>query len=572
MTAMSTRSPERPATPSERRIPAAAATPPPSVLAGAVGILAALVTLAVAELVALMIDPASSPLLAVGSLVIDLVPSWVKDLVIALFGTNDKIVLLLCLGVVVAVLAVVAGVLEWRRSPWGTVVLAVVGAVAVIAATTRSGATGTWAAPTVVGVIAGVLVLRVGSERLRAWIGTEPRARVAPDRPALSGNDPSARAVPSGASPATASSRPDPSLAETAVDRRRFLVFTGATAVGALLVGIGSRVANAASAAAGAARRTLRLPTAATPAAPVPSGAELGINGLSPVVTPNAGFYRIDTALQVPSIDPAEWTLRVFGEVEEEFELTFDELLELPMQESVVTLACVSNEVGGDLIGNAVWLGYPLRELLARARPREGADMVLSRSIDGFTAGTPLAVLQEEDRDSLIAVGMNGEPLPLEHGFPARLVVPGLYGYVSATKWVTSLEVTRFSEARAYWTDRGWSAEGPVKTQSRIDVPADRAGIAAGRIPIAGVAWAQHTGIDRVEVRIDGGEWSEAQLATAISADTWVQWVYPWDATAGDHTIQVRATDAAGTTQGEREVPVVPDGAEGWHSIEVTVD
>jgi DMSO/TMAO reductase YedYZ molybdopterin-dependent catalytic subunit len=515
------------------------------VLAGAVGLLSALVTLAIAELVALMVDPASSPLLAVGSLVIDLVPAWVKDLVIALFGTNDKIVLLLVLGVLVAVLAVVAGLLEWRRSPWGTVLLAGVGAVAVVATTTRSGATGMWATPTIAGVVAGVLVLRVGSERLRAWIGD--------------------------GSPSSAVPYPDPSLADTAVDRRRFLVFTGATAIGAVLVGVGARVANAASAAAGAARRTLRLPSAVSPAAPIPSGADLAIDGLTPVVTPNADFYRIDTALQVPSIDPSTWSLRVHGEVEEEFELTWDDLLELPMQESVVTLACVSNEVGGDLIGNAVWLGYPLRELLARARPREGADMVLSRSIDGFTAGTPLAVLQEEDRDSLIAIGMNGEPLPLEHGFPARLVVPGLYGYVSATKWVTSLEVTRFSEASAYWTDRGWSAEGPVKTQSRIDVPTNRARVTAGRVAVAGVAWAQHRGIDRVEVRVDDGEWTPARLATPISADTWVQWVFEWDAPAGDHRIQVRATDTAGTTQGEREIPVVPDGAEGWHTIEVTV-
>ncbi len=543
MTAMSTRIPEQRTDPGDApsRPPTAVGAPSrPAPLAGAVGVLSAVVTLAIAELVALVVDPASSPLLAVGSLVIDLVPEWVKDLVIALFGTNDKLVLLLALAVLVAALAVVAGVLEWRRSPWGTLVLAAVGGVSVIAATTRSGATGLWATPTVAGVIVGVLVLRTGSERLRAWIGSGRRP----------GGD----------------GAPDPSLTETTVDRRRFLVFTGAAAIGAVLVGVGARVANAAAAAADAARRALTLPTPATAAAPIPTGADLGVDGLSPVITPNADFYRIDTALQVPSIDPTTWSLRVFGEVEEEFELSFDELLDLPLQESVVTLACVSNEVGGDLIGNAVWLGYPLRELLARARPREGADMVLSRSIDGFTAGTPLSVLQEEDRDALLAVGMNGQPLPLEHGFPARLVVPGLYGYVSATKWVVSLELTRFSAATAYWTDRGWSAEGPVKTQSRIDVPAN-----AGRVVVAGVAWAQHTGIERVEVRIDGGGWAEARLATPISADTWVQWSLHWDATPGRHTLQVRATDRSGTTQGEREIPVVPDGAEGWHTIDVTV-
>lgn len=554
MSPMSTSTPENDAAESPSfsppPVPSAPTTAPRRprgvVLAGVVGVVSAIATLAIAELVALVVAPSASPLLAVGSLVIDLVPGWVKDLVIALFGTNDKVVLLLCLAVLVAAIAVVSGLLEWRRAPWGTVVLGAVGVIGVVAATTRSGATGMWASPTVAGAIVGVLVLRFGSERLRAWIGTGP--------------------IRSGTA-----GRPDPSLADTAVSRRRFLVFTGATAVGAMLVGVGARVANAAAAAADVARRTLRLPAAVAPAAPVPAGADLGISGLSPVVTPNASFYRIDTALQVPGVDPASWSLRVFGEVEEEFELTWDELLELPMQESTVTLACVSNEVGGDLIGNALWLGYPIRELLARAKPREGADMVMSRSIDGFTAGTPLAVLQEEDRDSLLAIGMNGEPLPVEHGFPARLVVPGLYGYVSATKWVTSLEVTRFSKASAYWTDRGWSVEGPVKTQSRIDVPTDRARVSAGTVAVAGVAWAQHTGIERVEVRVDGGDWAEARLATAISADTWVQWVYEWEASSGSHTLQVRATDADGKTQGERSVPVVPDGAEGWHTIDVSV-
>jgi DMSO/TMAO reductase YedYZ molybdopterin-dependent catalytic subunit len=560
MTRMSTRAPEHSSAEPPSFVPPpapstagpgrpAARRPRPALWAGAVGLVSALATLAIAELVALVVAPAASPLLAVGSLVIDLVPSWVKDLVIALFGTNDKVVLLLCLAVLVAALAVVSGLLEWRRPPWGTVILGVVGTVAVVAATTRSGATGMWASPTVAGVVVGVLVLRFGSERLRAWIGD--------------GSAPAGTVRAPGA--------PDPSLADTAVSRRRFLVFTGATAIGAALVGVGARVANAAASAADTARRALRLPAATTPAAPVPAGADLGIDGLSPVVTPNADFYRIDTALQVPGVDPATWSLRVFGEVEEEFELSWDELLALPLQESTVTLACVSNEVGGDLIGNAVWLGYPIRELLARARPLAGADMVMSRSVDGFTAGTPLAVLQEEDRDSLLAIGMNGEPLPVEHGFPARLVVPGLYGYVSATKWVTSLEVTRFSAASAYWTDRGWSAEGPVKTQSRIDVPTNRANVAAGTVAVAGVAWAQHTGIERVEVRVDDGDWAEARLASAISADTWVQWVYEWEATAGDHRLQVRATDVAGTTQGERSVPVVPDGAEGWHTIDVTV-
>jgi DMSO/TMAO reductase YedYZ molybdopterin-dependent catalytic subunit len=501
------------------------------------GLASAAVTLGIAEAAALIVAPAASPLLAVGSLVIDLVPGWTKDLVIALFGTNDKLVLLVCLGILVALLAGVIGVLEYRRPPWGIIGLVLVGGIATIAVTTRAQASGIWALPTVLGMIGGVLVLRLASIRLRAWVGTERIAAV------------------SGA----------------AVSRRRFLAFVGGTGVAALLVGIGARALNAGTVAVKAARDAIKLPKPATPAPAIPAGAQLDVPGITPLVTANDVFYRIDTALQVPSVDSSTWRLKVTGMVENEVEITFDELLALPLVESTVTLMCVSNEVGGNLAGNAVWLGYPIRHLLARAKPRSGADMVLSTSVDGFTAGTPLAVLLETDRDSLLAVGMNGSPLPLEHGFPVRMVVPGLYGYVSATKWVVELKVTRFADASAYWTDRGWSPRGPVKTESRIDVPSDGSQVTAGTVAIAGVAWAQHTGIDHVEVRVDGGDWSRARLATAISADTWVQWVHEWDAKSGNHTIQVRATDAAGTTQRDADIPPVPNGAEGWHTVHVGV-
>jgi DMSO/TMAO reductase YedYZ molybdopterin-dependent catalytic subunit len=257
--------------------------------------------------------------------------------------------------------------------------------------------------------------------------------------------------------------------------------------------------------------------------------------------------------------------------VEEPFELTWDDVLALPMTEHHVTLACVSNAVGGDLIGNALWLGYPLCELLARARPQAGADMVLSTSVDGFTAGTPLEVLTDPDRECLLAIGMNGEPLPEQHGFPARLVVPGLYGYVSATKWVTELKVTRFADDEGYWTPRGWSALGPVKLQSRIDVPRPGADLTAGEVVVAGVAWAQHTGVEAVEVSLDGGPWQAAELADTVGPDTWRQWRYSWDAAAGDHTVAVRATDADGQVQTADEAPPAPDGATGWHTVEVSV-
>ncbi|MCU1439181.1 MAG: oxidoreductase [Rhodoglobus sp.] len=304
---------------------------------------------------------------------------------------------------------------------------------------------------------------------------------------------------------------------------------------------------------------------------PIPAGAELDVAGITPLVSANDTFYRIDTALQVPVIDAETWKLRIVGMVDREVEISFAELLALPMQESYVTLMCVSNEVGGNLVGNAKWLGYPVRELLNRAGPQRGADMVLSRSSDGFTAGTPLSVLLEENRDCLLAVGMNGEPLPVEHGFPVRMVVPGLYGYVSATKWVVELKVTRFADDMGYWTPRGWSAQGPVKTASRIDVPRSGSSVAVGTVAVAGVAWAQHRGIRGVEVRVDDGDWQSATLADAISDDTWVQWLYEWDATSGNHTIAVRATDAEGDTQREDRRPPAPDGSEGWHTITVTV-
>jgi DMSO/TMAO reductase YedYZ molybdopterin-dependent catalytic subunit len=502
-----------------------------------VGVIAALATLATAELVALMVAPSSSPLLAVGSFVIDLVPPWVKDTAIALFGTADKLVLLLSLGVLVAALAVGVGILEFRRAPWGVVALAAIGLVAAIAAGTRAGATILWTLPAAIGVVAGAIVLRVATDRLRGWLHEIDR-----------------------------------DAGRQGLSRRGFLVALVGTAAGAIVVGIGARVLGAGVTAVEAVRGALTLPKPAIPAPPIPASASLDVPGISPLISANETFYRIDTALQVPVVDADTWKLRIVGLVENEVEIDFAELLSLPLTEHAVTLMCVSNEVGGNLVGNAVWLGYPIRELLARARPQPGADMVLSRSVDGFTASSPLEVLLDPERESLLAVGMNGVPLPIEHGFPVRMVVPGLYGYVSATKWVTELRVTRFADDRAYWTDRGWDAKGPVKTASRIDVPRSGTHVASGAVAIAGVAWAQHRGIEGVQVRIDGGPWQDARLATAISADTWVQWVFQWQATSGSHLVQVRATDAEGDTQGENRVPPAPNGSEGWHTVTVIVD
>ena len=512
--------------------------------AALVGVLSALAALAVAEAVALLVEPGSAPLFAVGSWVIDIIPPWVKDTAIALFGTADKIALFVGLGIVVLALASAAGIVEYRRPPWGKVILLAVIAVSLVAVLTRAESTPLWAAPTLAGLFAGALTLHRITRRLHHWEDASP-------------------ALPLGGANETVRGR---------VDRRGFLTMVGAVAGASLVVGIGARMVNASVAAVTAVREAINLPKPALVAAPIPAGAELDVTGISPLVSSNANFYRIDTALQVPSVDTANWSLRITGMVENEIEVSWHELLALPMVESYVTLMCVSNEVGGTLVGNAKWLGYPIHNLLARARPLAGADMVLSTSVDGWTASTPLEVLQDEQRGSILAIGMNGEPLPLEHGFPVRMAVPGLYGYVSATKWVTELRVTRFDDDNAYWTNRGWSARGPVKTSSRIDVPRDGRSITAGTVAIAGVAWAQHTGIDGVEVRVDGGPWLAAKLATAISADTWVQWVYEWDATAGQHEIQARATDSSGGVQsGDDSVGVVPNGAEGWHTVSVSV-
>lgn len=499
----------------------------------AAGVASVLAGVGAGELVSAFLVQNGSPVLVVGALIIDLVPAWLKEGVIALFGTGDKAVLVVSLAIVVLAAGALAGWLELRRPPLGRILIGVGGAVGVFAALTRSGAGLLDAAPSVVTAAVGIIALGILARMLR---GTSP-TRIAPDG---------------------------------SVTRRRFLAATGTTAAaGALAVIVGQVVATGYRTAA-AARAAFHLPKPAVVAPPIPAGASFDIAGLSPIVTPNADFYRIDTALQIPGIDPATWKLRIVGMVENEVELTFAELLKLPLEESTTTLTCVSNEVGGDLISNATWLGYPIRHLLARAKPSADADMVLSKSQDGWTASTPIEALTDE-RNAILAVGMNGQPLPLEHGYPVRMVVPGLYGYVSATKWVVELYVTRFDKVTSYWTDRGWSQRGPVKLSSRIDVPASGRQVAAGTVAVAGVAWSQHVGVSAVHVRIDSGPWEEATLADAISVDTWRQWKYAWPATKGTHTITVRATDAHGTVQTSKVADVVPNGATGLHSIQVTV-
>ncbi len=354
-----------------------------------------------------------------------------------------------------------------------------------------------------------------------------------------------------------------------AFDRRAFLKAAVAVSAVAGAGGLISRQYGGAAAAASRADITIPRPT--TPAPPLPSGASLDVPGITPYLTGNKDFYRVDTALRVPDVPVDGWTLRIHGMVDKELNLTYEDLLSRRLVEDRITLTCVSNPVGGEYLGNATWIGVPLRDLLMEAGVQDGADAVKSTSADDFTAGTPLPVLLDEKRGALVAIAMNGEPLPLAHGFPARMVTPGLYGYVSATKWLVDLEVTRFADFEAYWTSRGYAAEAPIKTSSRIDVPRSFAKVKAGRTPVAGVAWSQDRGVQGVEVRVDGGDWQEADLATEDNLNTWRQWVWQWDAEPGSHTLEVRATDRSGYTQTSERAPIAPDGSTGWDSVNVTV-
>jgi len=545
-------------TTSGSRSAGAAGTPGTSPAAGAgapgtsrrlwagLGLAVTLLALGVAQLVAVVTGPSTAPLVAVGDAFVDRVPPWLKDFAVNTFGTNDKPVLLAGAGALLLGLGALAGLLARRRPGAAFQSVLALGAVAALAAATRPDATALSVLPSVAGGLTGAMTLSALASRVPG----DPSAAVAAGRAGPAG-------PPSPAGPV----RPD---------RRRFLRLLGGVAAGGVAaLGVG-RVVGSLRGGGTASRALVTLPVPADPAPALPPGVEVGVEGVVPFRVPNPDFYRIDTALVVPQVDAADWRLRIHGLVEQEVTLTFDELVASPLVERDVTLMCVSNEVGGDLVGNARWLGLPLKPLLDRARPHADADMVFSTSADGWTCSTPLEVLRD-GRDALLAVGMNGEPLPVEHGFPVRLVVPGLYGFVSATKWVVDLEVTRFDRKQAYWTPRGWSDRAPVKTQSRIDVPVDGADLRAGRVAVAGVAWAQHRGIDAVEVSVDGGAWQTARLAEVPSVDTWRQWVLAWDATPGRHTIAVRATDGDGAVQTDAEAPPAPDGATGHHTIRVLV-
>jgi len=488
--------------------------------------------IAVAHALTNLLNARATPIQGVAEVVIEVTPGPVAEAFIQLVGRNDKPILVGGVTLAVIGLGALAGVLSARSRLAANLVFLAMAAIALLALMSRPGFTTAAVIPLAGGVATWLVVLAflVDAVPTRAATGEAE-----------------------GASPGAGPSR-------------RFVIVAASVAVAAVAVGASGRLFGRSLRAVETTRRLLRLPVTR---GAVPAGAELGVPGTTPWRVPSDEFYRIDTALVLPAIDPNEWRLRIHGMVDQELTLTYEDLLAREMTEAWVTLCCVSNPVGGDLIGNAWWSGVRIADLLAEAGVQPGADAVKQTSEDGWTCGTPLEALTD-GRDALLAVAMNGQPLPVEHGFPARLVVPGLYGFVSATKWVVDLEVTRFQDFTAYWTERGWSARGPVKTQSRIEVPRGGAEVSAGRVRVGGQAWAQHTGIEAVEVRLDGQGWQRAELGGVPGNDTWVQWAVSLDVPAGDHTLAVRATDKSGYTQTAARADVVPDGATGWHTVDFT--
>ena len=591
---------------------------------GLSGILAALLAVGVSELYAGIFGGLPSLIVSMSGRFVDLTPRAFEEFAIGLFGTSDKLALVITLVVLAAIFGAALGVIALRSRPIAVAGFAVFGTLAGIASAVDAQSTPAHAvASAAISIGAAVAALlwltRVTNEPVaaddtaaamqfqrqrRLFVGTGAVVAFAALATGIAGRNlierakvavasredivlPPVRsraAAASTATPVTAAAGQAPvataSPAATASTATTAAPTAAATPSPVATVSPVETVAAATTEAPAATPSPEAAASAAETAAPIdveaatgslPPSTMLDVEGISPVVTPNKNFYRIDTAFSIPRVDVESWELRITGMVETPYTLTYGELLDLATEEEYVTLCCVSNDVGGDLIGNAKWQGIPLADVLNRAGIADEATQIVGRSVDGFSVGFPREVAFD-GRPVLVAVGMNGEPLPFKHGFPARLVVSGLYGYVSATKWLQEIELTTWEDFDGYWIPRGWSKEGPIKTQSRIDVPKPfRLDIAPGLQPIAGVAWAQNRGIIKVEVQVDGRDWQEARLSSPISTHTWVQWVSEWDFTPGNHYVRVRATDSDGELQAQGPKPPAPNGAEGWHQVNFRV-
>ena len=501
-------------------------------IAGSAAVAAAL---GVSELLARLLPGASSLVAAVGQWLIDHQPPGAKDIAVSLFGTNDKLAFELVIIAISLVIGAGLGLLARRRFEIAAGIFVVFGVVGLVASLADPLATATVAAASAaISVGAGLWVL--------SWLLDGSARRVATSK--------------------GGASMPDWS-------RRSFMIRAGAVGVGAVAAGyLGRSLLDRQRVAPVSSGPAIPPASVTVPALDATEDLSTTIPDLTPIVMPNDRFYRIDTALLTPVVDTAGWTLKIHGLVDRETTLTWEQLIALPMFEQYVTISCVSNEVGGTLVGNAKWTGVRLRDVLDMAGVQAAATQLVGRSVDGFTAGMPTAWVMDKSREPMIALKMNDAPLPPNHGYPARLIVPGLYGYVSATKWLAELELTTLESFDGYWVPLGWAKEAPILTQSRIDTP--RSGVKAGQVHVAGIAWAPDRGISRVEVAIDG-LWQDARLSTPISNATWVQWVYDWAAQPGGHKIQVRATDGTGAVQPEQPSPPAPDGARGWHTVNVSV-
>jgi DMSO/TMAO reductase YedYZ molybdopterin-dependent catalytic subunit len=580
----------------------------PAVWQGALaGLASGAAGLGVAELIAGLIKGAPSLVTAVGTMIIALQPAGAKELMVNLFGTNDKLALNVAVLVVALLVAALTGVLAARRFENGMWLFGGFGALSAFAAFQDPLTSKLFA------IVVPVVAVGVGLAALHFLLGLVPGSSVAVAAEASRQTGPSSRdstvdleerpvwrpssgkaarrsaAAQAGArarsapgQPGSAKARPagTADVAATSMSlewtRRRFLIASAGTLGGAVIVGgIGRSLVNDQHPTGIVS--TTKLPAVLNPVPPLTSSESFTIPGITPIVMPNDSFYKIDTTLLTPQVDANGWQVDVKGMVDHPLSFTYDELLAMPLFEQYVTIACVSNDVASDnqpglnLVGNALWTGVRLKDVLNMAGIQAGATQVVGRSVDDFTVGFPTDWAMAEGREPMIAVGMNRVPLPAEHGFPARLIVPGLFGYVSATKWLASIELTTREAVDGYWIPLGWAKDGPILTQSRIDVPAGGSNLAAGRVNLAGVAWAPDRGIEGVEVKIDNGAWQPAEISQPISKATWVQWLLPWTAVAGPHSIEVRATDGTGTIQTDQVSDPAPDGARGHHRITVTV-
>ncbi len=500
---------------------------PRPVLRALAGVIAALAAVGVGHGVAALMNPQASPIIAVGSVLIDAAPTPAKEFAVKTFGTYDKPILIGSIGVVLLIFAAVLGLIAWRRRPISLIGISLLGVAGIAAAVSRGRTLD--AVPSMVAGAVGVLAL---------LIMTRTPADAEDGQPAPS--------------------------------RRRFLATMGGVGLLAAIGGGGGLVLERVRQAGSAARRMVGLPAPASAAKAIPAGAQL--EGMTPFVTTNDKFYRVDISLVTPRIEVEGWSLTIDGMVDNPVTLTYDDLLKLPMIERNITLTCVSNEVGGPYVSTSKWLGVPFSEIIKLVGVKPGVEQVYSYSSDsGYTCSTPFQAVND-GRDAMIVVGMNGEPLPDAHGFPARMLVPGLFGFVSATKWLKRIEFTTYAERTAYWTERKWAIDAPILVQSRIDVPKSLSTVPKNKAVLAGVAWAQHRGIDKVEIKIDEEDWKDVKLAESAGIDLWRQWSFVYDGPTGLHTAQVRATDKNGEIQPEKRTKVFPDGARGWHQIQFTTE